>query len=142
MAGIEEEFRMPIQYQDWITRSDLRKNKDKYYVFGDNCVRIGFKGQAKEMRGEPNAIGIRTKFFPSDKKRSYFTDENFGLCFGLITEDLLYVIEKLKENKIVVIPSKGIGSGLARLEDCAPKVNRALLKALEYIKEKYGFIPV
>jgi hypothetical protein len=132
---------MPIQEQDWIVRSDLKKNRDKYYLFGDNCVRLGYKGQAQEMRGEPNAIGIRTKFYPSNKKISYFTDEKFQHCCYLIAEDLLIVSSLLKENKTIIIPTSGVGSGLAKLEQCAPRVNKFLEHCIEYLKEKYGFIP-
>lgn len=50
---------MPVVKQDQIMRRDLLDNQDKLYVFGDNMVRRGFGGQAREMRGEPNAVGIR-----------------------------------------------------------------------------------
>jgi hypothetical protein len=52
---------MPIIYQKFIRRQDLRNNRDKFYVFGDNMQRIGYGGQARDMRGEPNAIGAVTK---------------------------------------------------------------------------------
>jgi len=49
---------MPILYQDQIKRDDLRAHPDRIYLFGDNVARQGRGGQAKEMRGEPNALGI------------------------------------------------------------------------------------
>jgi hypothetical protein len=55
---------MTLIFQEWITRKDLRENPDKRYVFGDNVERRGYGGQAKEMRGEPNAIGVVTKWAP------------------------------------------------------------------------------
>lgn len=42
-----------IEYRDHITRAMLRAEPEKLFVFGDNFVRTGFGGQAKEMRGEP-----------------------------------------------------------------------------------------
>lgn len=42
----------------YIKRQDLKSNPNTQYLFGDNLKRSGFGGQAKEMRGEPNAIGI------------------------------------------------------------------------------------
>jgi hypothetical protein len=53
-----------IIYQKYIKREDLRANPTVLYVFGDNEARTGLGGQAKEMRGEPNAVGIATKASP------------------------------------------------------------------------------
>ena len=47
-----------IIFQDFITRKDVRENRFKIYVFGDNLQKIGYGGQAKAMRGEYNTIGI------------------------------------------------------------------------------------
>ena len=55
---------MPIKYQKWIERSDLQNNPEDVYIFGDNYARQGLCGQAKAMRGEPNALGIATKRTP------------------------------------------------------------------------------
>ena len=55
---------MKLFVQKWIARADLKQNQDRIYLFGDNVERVGHGGQAKEMRGEPNAIGIATKLKP------------------------------------------------------------------------------
>jgi hypothetical protein len=47
-----------------IYRRDLRANPESLYLFGDNTKRVGIGGQAREMRGEPNAVGIATKNAP------------------------------------------------------------------------------
>lgn len=52
---------MIVLHQKFIFREDLQANPDVYYLFGDNVERRGLGGQAKEMRGEPNAIGVATK---------------------------------------------------------------------------------
>jgi hypothetical protein len=44
-----------------ITREMVRADPSTVFVFGDNMARNGLAGQAKEMRGEPNAIGVPTK---------------------------------------------------------------------------------
>ncbi|KKL05458.1 hypothetical protein LCGC14_2605850, partial [marine sediment metagenome] len=54
-----------IEYRDHITRQMLRDEPDTLFVFGDNMQRRGLGGQAFAMRGEPNAVGIPTKIFPS-----------------------------------------------------------------------------
>ena len=56
----------PIQviWQSWITRDDLRANRDTIYVFGDNVAREGLRGLAREMRHEPNAHPISISWEP------------------------------------------------------------------------------
>ena len=61
-----------ITFQERITRADLRANPDTLYVFGDNMRRRGMGGQAAEMRGEPNAVGIPTKWRPSRTEWDFF----------------------------------------------------------------------
>jgi hypothetical protein len=60
-----------------IYREDLRNNPDFMFLFGDNLQRTGLGGQAKEMRGEFNAIGIATKKSPSLSDDAFFTDEEY-----------------------------------------------------------------
>jgi hypothetical protein len=40
----------------------------------DSVQRHGLAGQAKEMRGEPNAIGVATKRAPSTNPKAFFDD--------------------------------------------------------------------
>ncbi|ARQ95309.1 hypothetical protein [Bradyrhizobium phage BDU-MI-1] len=111
-----------ITFQKFITRSDLRANPDKVYVFGDNVQRSGLGGQAKEMRGEPNAIGVVTKWAPSLAPRAFFDDT--AACKMLVERDLLKVQQALDHGKTVVVPTDGIGTGLARLHIVAPNLDR------------------
>lgn len=52
--------------QTWITRDDLRANRDLVYVFGDNAAREGQRGLARQMRGEPNAHAISISWGPHE----------------------------------------------------------------------------
>jgi len=112
---------MPIEFQQWITRQDLRDNTDKIYVFGDNVQRSGLGGQAKEMRGEPNAIGVVTKWAPSMAARAFFDDT--AACKMLVERDLLLVQQVLDRGRTVVVPTDGIGTGLSRLPKYAPNLD-------------------
>lgn len=47
------------------------------YLFGDNLLRKGLGGQAKEMRGEPNTLGIVSKKYPSNSLSSFYSDGDF-----------------------------------------------------------------
>ena len=55
-----------IRRQTWITRADLKANRDLIYVYGDNVKRDGRRGLAREMRGEPNAHAISVSWGPFD----------------------------------------------------------------------------
>lgn len=119
-----------------IYRSDLRENPNVLYVFGDNLDRQGMGGQAAEMRGEPNAFGIATKrsishSYPDD----YFFDEQPDtkpiLCkeFDALEQFILKGASWFNRKpmwKALVIPADGLGTGLSRMPEFAPK-------ALEYI---------
>lgn len=112
---------MPLIKQKWIYRADLRRNPEWRYVFGDNVQRAGFGGQAKEMRGEPNAIGVATKWKPTMDLSAFFDDgEN---CRFEVLRDLRKIEAALKEGRVVVVPEDGIGTGLSRLPQRAPKLN-------------------
>jgi hypothetical protein len=124
---------MIVEKQKWITRKDLRNNPHKAYLFGDNIKKRGYGGQAKEMRGEPNAIGIPTKLLPSKHKEAYFNDEK---DFAYVTILIYNILQDLKNSdfQIVVIPEDGIGTGLARLDKTAPRIFEYLQKQLEELE--------
>ncbi len=106
-----------IEIRDYINRDDVRADKDKIFLFGDNLDQKGFGGQAKEMRGEENAVGIPTKKAPSNNPNSFFTDKEFVANKKAIDE----AFGKIPTDRIVVIPKAGLGTGLADLQEKAPK---------------------
>ena len=55
-----------VRRQTWITRNDLKANRDVIYVYGDNVKREGRRGLAREMRGERNAHAISVSWGPFD----------------------------------------------------------------------------
>ncbi len=122
---------MPVLFQKFIFRSDLKSNPDVLYLFGDNLQKRGLGGQAKEMRGEPNANGIPTKVKPSRAADAYFSDKQFEDNCKAIEMALRPVIAHLKHNGIVIIPRDGLGTGLSELPQRAPKTNAFLENALD-----------
>jgi hypothetical protein len=125
---------MPLIYQKVIFRDDLQNNPKVLYVFGDNVERWGLKGQAKEMRGEPNAIGVATKWAPNNKAESFFSDRSYYPIMEIIRADMQPVIQALNDGRTVIWPADGIGSGLSNLEQNAPKVWQNLGKALNHLE--------
>lgn len=120
---------MIIIKQHRIYRTDIQSNPNVLYIFGDNLKRTGFGGQALEMRGEPNSFGFATKRKPEyGFEDCYFHDYDEDVL-DIVDEELLRLRDRLSLFEAVVIPSEGIGTGLALLPKKAPKL-------LEYINNQ------
>ena len=119
-----------IEYRANIHREDLRLEPNKIFLFGDNLTGQGFGGQAREMRGEPNAIGIPTKKRPSNTEDSFFTDREYYSNVEAIKK----AFDSIPKGRDIVIPKALLGTGLARLPERAPKTYAYLLHQLELLK--------
>lgn len=119
--------------QKWISREDLMANREIKYLFGDNMLRVGMGGQAKEMRGEPNAIGIATKIAPNMVQGSFFSDDQYMDCVKIILDDMMPAIEHIMNGGTLVIPMDGLGTGLSQLDIRAPRVAKALSDLIDYL---------
>ena len=120
---------MPVIRQSRIYRADLQANPDVLYLFGDNDDRVGYGGQAREMRDEENAVGIRTKWHPSHQEDAFFADDDYDEIIGMIGQDIERARDHLENGGVVVIPLDGLGTGLSDLPNRAPRV-------LAYIEEQ------
>jgi nucleoid DNA-binding protein len=111
--------------QKMIYRKDLRANPRRLFVFGDNMVRQGYGGQAAAMRGEPNAIGVPTKWRPDIDLGDFFEDGdlNNSEVKAAIDDAFDAIRNALAEGRDVVIPTDGLGTGLAELPQRAPKIH-------------------
>ena len=131
---------MPIKNIGFITRQMCRDNPDTLFVFGDNMKGKGFGGQAHFMRGEPNAVGIPTKWVPTNTPKSFFTDDDFQTVRTTIDQRFQILADHLARGGNVIWPSDGIGTGRARLLQCAPRIfalierNRAQLEKIKKAK--------
>ncbi len=121
---------MSVLYQKMILREDLKKNPSILYLFGDNDQRTGLGGQAAEMRGEPNAVGVRTKRAPGRDNASYWSDRDFDANCGKIEQDLSRAKSHLRRGGILIVPSDGIGTGFAQMEKRCPKTFYMLQQSL------------
>ena len=122
---------MPLILQHKIYRSDLRANPTVLYAFGDNEARVGLGGQAAEMRGEPNAVGIATLRSPRD----FWKDDEAAYQNRVIDADMAPLFDALRAGRIVVFPSDGVGSGLAQLERRSPKTWAHLQRRIAELKD-------
>jgi hypothetical protein len=126
------EDEMKVITQKWITRYDLQQNRDRAYLFGDNLLKTGFGGQAYEMRGERNAVGIPTKKSPGMWTSEFFTDREYEMNTSFIDD----AFDGLRGYDTVVIPEDGIGTGLAQMDVRAPKTFAYLQKKIEELKNE------
>jgi hypothetical protein len=113
-----------------IKRRMLRANPDVLFVFGDNLQGAGFGGQAAEMRGEPNAVGIPTKRAPRMTPDAFFSDHDLPEVLQAFEEPFRRLRAHLEGGKDVIMPEAGIGTGFARLEQKAPTIHEALERHL------------
>lgn len=127
-----------IEFRKYITRSMLSSERSTLFVFGDNIERKGRGGQAKEMRGELNAVGIPTKRSPAMSSIAFFTDRDFEEWRQASLSDWRRLFAHAKDGGKIVWPADGIGTGLARLQECAPTIAAAIdrnLAALENVQD-------
>jgi hypothetical protein len=108
-----------------------RESPNSLFVFGDNMVRRGLGGQAAALRGEPNAVGIPTKWFPTMEEKAYFVDEDLWRVKPFIDVAFDELAEHLSAGGEVVWPKDGVGSGLAELESRAPAI-------WDYINQRFA----
>lgn len=128
---------MPVIFQKWYFRADAQANRDVLYLFGDNEKRVGLGGQAKEMRGEPNAVGVATKRDPG----TFWSDASFQHNCKVIEADLERAIEHVKKGGILVMPLDGLGTGLSELPTRAPRTHAYLTERLRSLIDSANYFP-
>ena len=135
-TGSYLETKPTFEKMDYITRDIVRSNPKKIFVFGDNDEREGYGGQAGQMRGEKNSIGIPTKKSPNTTPESFYNDDEFEENKQKINYSVKQILEKIRDGYGVVFPTDGLGTGLAELPKRAPKTYNFLLASINAI-EKY-----
>ena len=119
-----------LEYRKHITREEVRKERHKLFVFGDNLQRRGYGGQAKAMRNEPNAVGIITKYAPTWSIEAYLSDDCMNDWKLMTFKDINRLMLYHQNGGTIVWPTAGIGTGFAELPQRAPKIYQ-LIKDLE-----------
>jgi hypothetical protein len=113
---------MPFRTEKFITRDMLRAEPATLFVFGDNVRRRGTGGQAAEMRGEKNAVGIPTKWAPSMYEGAFFSDRDYAAVHAIVFPIFMRLGMHLAQGGDVVWPQDGIGTGRAELARRAPAI--------------------
>jgi len=113
---------MVVEIQkDWYSIEQCKNNPNKLYVFGDNLIRVGEAGQAG-IRKADNSVGLATKKLPTSSDKAYFNDDYEN--YMIIIEEISNIIKTFKDGKydILVLPYDGLGTGLSKMPEKAPKL--------------------
>jgi hypothetical protein len=113
----------------------VKSNPHKLFIFGDNDIGKGKGGQAI-IRDLPNAMGIPTKKLPNNSQYAYYIDEEIKENIKKINKSIQKILKEFLSNpkyEILVFPEAGLGTGLAKLNICAPKTLQILNTKLNSI---------
>ena len=124
-----------LRFLTHITRALLRANPSTLFVFGDNLRRRGLGGQAAQMRGEPNAVGLPTKRAPTTRPEAYLSDADLAAIQAAAAADIDRLRRHLASGGHVVWPAAGIGTGRADLPRRAPAIFDWYASILEELKQ-------
>lgn len=105
----------------WYTEELVRSNPHLLFIYGDNVLRKGKGGQAV-IRDQFNTFGIVTKHKPTREEEAYFSDREEE--FLLVDQDFRKLRDVILDGLFtgIVLPTDGIGTGLAELPRRSPKV--------------------
>jgi hypothetical protein len=126
---MNEEENMPIETVARYSRQMLRDRPEALFVFGDNVSLLGRGGQARECRGEPNAVGIPTKWHPTMDEDAFLRDDQFERIKPGIDAAFMHLVDHLRSGGTVVWPADGVGTGLAQLPQRAPRIHAYIQRA-------------
>jgi hypothetical protein len=114
-----------IRIEAHITRRMLRAHPDWLFVFGDNLAGRGLGGQAREMSGEPNAVGLPTKRRPARDAEAYLADADLPEVQAAAAPAIQRLTQHLNAGGTVVWSAAAIGTGLADLPRRATAIARS-----------------
>jgi hypothetical protein len=119
-----------IYFNGFWTINDTKTYSNYLFIFGDNDLKQGKKGQSI-IRDQTNTIGIPTKKKPSSYSSSYYYDTEYEENIKKIDKAFEEIVIRLKneEFKGIILPENGIGTGLAKLQINAKNT-------LKYIENK------
>jgi hypothetical protein len=120
-------------YPRFWTLDDVSRHPECLFVYGDNDIHQGKGGQAI-IRDLPNAIGVPTKKYPSNDPSSFYTDAELELNKIKIRNAFNLIIDRSKYYKYVILPSNGLGTGLADLPRSAPQTYQYLVASLKKLQ--------
>lgn len=121
-------------FEGYWTVDDIRNNKNSLFIYGDNDIHVGTKGQAV-IRNEFNTAGIPTKKTPASYSFAYYNDDDYERNCANITKAIADIKKKIAIHKYeyLILPEDGLGTGLAKLPEKAPKTYEFLGKSINQL---------
>ena len=89
----------------------------------------------------PNARGIPTKKKPTMDEDAFFTDEEYDDNIKIIDKAFEPVDKAIEDDKVIVLPEDGLGTGRADLQNKAPKTFEYLEAKIEAISKPFVIGP-
>lgn len=114
-----------------IFRDHVQYHRDWTYLFGDNATHKGMGGMAKECRGEPNAVGIPTKWTPWMNDAAFFSDDENDIARGIPQDLIEAAIVDAESRGLPIIVPYGLGRGLAQMPRRCPRIYEWMCRRLE-----------
>ena len=128
----------------WFTPELCALHPEYLFVFGDNLARTGTGGQAC-IRHCNNVLGIATKREPTRYPTAYFYDDSASSLTmadrEIIGREVIVmqsIFEMAKEeipNIKLVFPVDGLGSGLSKMPELAPNLQKHLYRTINRVLE-------
>ena len=119
----------------WLTspikKEDVLTNKDTVWVYTENMLREGGREEVEWMRNNDNCHAIITR--ESIGKDGYFREDNMVKTTRCIKNQFDSLYLRLKQGKLVIIPSVDINEAIIELEKQAPTLAIVFNKCLETI---------
>jgi hypothetical protein len=126
---------MPIVHQTTLKREHLTKHRDTLYVYGDVLEDGGDPVlQARECRGEPNAVAIPAWRDNRLEQSSLLSDDDFDTLKPIIQERFRSLGMHVMGGGTVCFPNRGIGYGTGGgLRQHAPRIDAFITKCYRHL---------
>lgn len=126
-----------VRRMNFISRDYIKKHPRTIFLFGDNLAHRGFGGQAKEMRGEPNAVGIPTKRLPTMSRLAFFDDSMLYMKKGwdILFKSIGEAVQDGGRFDEIVLPENGLGTGFSKMQEKCPKLLAYLNQKLKELEK-------
>ncbi len=128
--------RSKIRYYKEYTVELVKSEPDRVFIFGDNLVKRGKRGQAV-IRSLDNVLGIPTKRYPCMKSKSCFFSDRVDEVIE-VKKALLEIEDLVKRNKKIGLPHARIGTGLAELKKRSPVIFKYITLFLTRLDHRYS----
>jgi len=108
-------------WRGYWTPEDVRAHPHALFVFGDNLIRTGTKGQASIRAAGPNVVGWITKKLPQLTAASFLSDMELDSNAQLFDSCTAEILRLAPQYDVIYFPEDGLGTGLTQLEVRAPR---------------------